>query len=761
MSKVHLIDLKKWISAEERKKIFCCLFEEQFKRFYDPISKGNMVREQDFLNVAATINIFDDITKSQLAKYLFEKLLEDIERIHPWTCDYCHFINRKVMVDGMWRLYNQLRSCGLCGTCRHCKKDHLTVPSAKGSRQPLKYNAIDLPPCVKKKWSLIHKIGKECQYVRSEKQLYLENFDNTDEMTSWLIQRINKMSISDKDIFNQKIQNGISIKELIVNYLKRNKIDGQKFCKTFLGRKNFINKMRSIIDYKTNRIKVGVPVLGRLYNIIINNSIHCAPLKRVCCILEHYQDLTIDLNKNKYRYPYDIKAFLCELVDYDPTKLLDDIDHIFDGHMDDKYLLGNQPYVQCNNDNCKHIKRAERDADKSKALEEKQEFFNCNNWKDYVYISCLDRFHSILLHGDKTKVLCGQLHKDAKTIHKYNKYFVYHHGIYVQYSSSKPLYSNFKQELTRNRGYCISENLFHKIVKDAHNKMQTDKWKEQEKTFRAKETNEMYGIIINDPISIESVLALILYCSNSEYCRVFRSSYRSIDCDDIHSKVYKFHLNNFYWFGRFIFVAIRFFGVTVENVKEKPFYHGLGKIFLFSSYSTNFETPTSTTKDINIARRKFTNDGAGIVLTLGTKFNNDQNFCKCLDVEIFSNYAEENERLFAGLSVLSIIDIEFPDLLNRKRISLKCHIDAILYLERITEQTIHQRDYYNYGHLKKHLQKKYLIPLIRHQMKRNENNFEMKENKVNEVQQYVFALFEHFCDSQREYIDLSCIKYEI
>ena len=191
---------------------------------------------------------------------------------------------------------------------------------------------------------------------------------------------------------------------------------------------------------------------------------------------------------------------------------------------------------------CKHVARATRDKDKYKLLKDKQDLFNCDNWKDFVYISYLDRIHSLILHSTDLR----ETKEDAHKIKKYTKFPVYSTGVFIQYDVSSPLHMNLKKELINNAKYSISESDFESALAEAHHKMKTETWKKQENQWRAHETNEIYGIKINDLISIEHLLCIKLYCDHSNLCTEFRKSYRAIDYDDNHTETTKYHCNKIF-----------------------------------------------------------------------------------------------------------------------------------------------------------------------------------------------------------------------
>eukprot|EP01083_Nonionella_stella_P012289 34860_1 len=395
-----------------------------------------------------------------------------------------------------------------------------------------------------------------------------------------------------------------------------------------------------------------------------------------------------------------------------------------------------QPYVAlCDKGNhCVHANRIKRCHEMKLSQREQQRLFNCDDQMDYEYILYLDKMHCALCHSNNSE-------KDV--IRRYSKFAVYSTGVYIDHSSLSPLHAHLKDELIHNSVHW----------RDCLLKAQdilTSKWSEDTNKWKAKETNEIYGIRVNDPIQIEHILVIYLYTSNSTLCYCFRESYRASEYNCTRN-IRSYHIDNFYWMGLFIFTAIQFFGVKPAN--EQEFYHGLKKQFLFTDFSTIFEPPTSTTTDRNVAQTKFAGDN-GIVLTLKPKFKNDLNNSKYLDGK------QEKERLFAGMTVLAVVDIQYSH--QGKPISIEDYVLSFLYFERIIEQSIHNKRDYNYGvNIKKKQQRKYLFPMIRHQMTRNGYDARHEENISKDDHEYLYALFEHFCDSKQEYINLTCINDEV
>ncbi len=128
------------------------------------------------------------------------------------------------------------------------------------------------------------------------------------------------------------------------------------------------------------------------------------------------------------RYPYEIRLFLQSLSEYDARKLSNDVDHILRGH---KIITLKQPFIRCSSRDCIHFKRSTRSEKQN--IKEKQNLFNSNNFKDFIYISYLDRIHTQILHPQID--INMQIKQDAKKMlnSKYNEYPVYSSGLYIDY----------------------------------------------------------------------------------------------------------------------------------------------------------------------------------------------------------------------------------------------------------------------------------------------------------------------------------------
>ena len=86
-------------------------------------------------------------------------------------------------------------------------------------------------------------------------------------------------------------------------------------------------------------------------------------------------------------------------------------------------------------------------------------------------------------------------------------------------------------------------------------------------------------------------------------------------------------------------------------------------------------------------------------LSLSPKFKIEINSSRHLKVGTLgdSQFNNEKERLFAGMTVLSIINIYDMTDMDPWSGHNKHYLNVMLYFERIVEQTIHNREHYCHG----------------------------------------------------------------
>ena len=134
----------------------------------------------------------------------------------------------------------------------------------------------------------------------------------------------------------------------------------------------------------------------------------------------------MQLSQNNDRYSNEIQQYIKNLYDeINITKFAEDGNHVLYHQPPINY----KTFIKCNRGNkCKHLQRANRTQNVHKPLQEKQNEFNCDGWKDFGWISYLDRLHTKLLHEKNTNIS-----EDSHKIETYSKFPVYSTGVFIQY----------------------------------------------------------------------------------------------------------------------------------------------------------------------------------------------------------------------------------------------------------------------------------------------------------------------------------------
>eukprot|EP01084_Bolivina_argentea_P150149 262214_1 len=731
--------------SSNNKKHFIASHRKLLKNITTVIQRKDDITLEEIVHVIDSTGLFETVMSQRLAERLFAKILDDRERIKPWQCNHCCYVNGKIMVGGLFRLYQEISECGLCGSLRCGETDDTS-------------RRIDV---IEHKFNLPDSINSEWMKIESDAIFSLSCLSHNQFI--YLLEKHLFGQI--KDIKKRNLL--IKHKDQIIGFFKENKMDGLEFRE--MGKKDFIKIAKQHCKIK----HLNIPTLTKLYKTIKECNYDeirdipkdgddvkvdaernkkriqwCSAMKRLNIILGYFNNLTDNLSDTDNKYPHTMHEFLSSLHNYEPENLLADTYHI----------ARHKPSGICvHGINCKSFKRISRDRNEDET--KKQSTFNTNNPNDYIYISMLDSAHNVYYHSSdhlKRRKSLKALSEDVSNIAKWKEQMpIYSTGVYINYLQTTPLHRNLKDEVTINQ---LTVKIFEYELQAAKIFMKAANITKQ---WTASRTDEKYGIHKGKPMQIEHILCIKLYCNHGDLCANFRESYRHVNPKDTDSTVIKRHIQKYYWFGRFLLTAIVFYGEPLN--KKNKLYHGMSGKFKFDKFSSILETPTSTTYSYNSAAN-FIRDGVGIILQLSPRYKKEVSFSKCLDVESFSDFPEEKEILFAGMSALSITNIYSPS--DNQFQGYSKYIKAILYLERITEQNIHQKRFYNHGVITDNnkddwvgIQEQYLIPIINYQMHRyTESKEEMKETGI--IPPYIALLVEHFCD-KKEIINVSCIQYEI
>eukprot|EP01083_Nonionella_stella_P082752 228487_1 len=217
---------------------------------------------------------------------------------------------------------------------------------------------------------------------------------------------------------------------------------------------------------------------------------------------------------------------------------------------------------------------------------------------------------------------------------------------------NKMKYRSLKEESINNMIYNIDINTFQDILQKAVTYTLSCKGR----SIRANDmggNNLLYEIPMDLPITISHLMVLIMYSDFSD----LQYYYKKMGCREYHpnedSAVFvQRHQEIAHWY-KLLNEAIGVYGTRVTP--GQVFYTGINIRVLFDTYTPYFRCPFSTTIDWNVANRF--SEGIGIVIKLQPEIMARDRY---FNVEWFSNYKEERERLFSFAKHLRITDIQYP-----------------------------------------------------------------------------------------------------
>lgn len=167
---------------------------------------------------------------------------------------------------------------------------------------------------------------------------------------------------------------------------------------------------------------------------------------------------------------------------------------------------------------------------------------------------------------------------------------------------------------------------------------------------KSRPTKIGYDIQNGDPMSLQHVLCIVLYCDTtnlqshfSSTCRK-KTAYESIE--DLKRRHSKYH-----HFAKGLVEAIYAYGVNraIDQVNG-PFYCGLDRVLTVSEFSIYLRGPVSTSKDLSVAINFAARDGMILQLNNNKNASTFSSLQQMFDCSWISRYPEENERFFMGYS---------------------------------------------------------------------------------------------------------------
>eukprot|EP01083_Nonionella_stella_P210428 761818_1 len=136
---------------------------------------------------------------------------------------------------------------------------------------------------------------------------------------------------------------------------------------------------------------------------------------------------------------------------------------------------------------------------------------------------------------------------------------LYDVGLFVRYEVNNPRFESLAEETMFNEVVNISNEQFNQHLIKAQ-----QVYSERCFSMLATEDDFNFGIEKYQPISIAHIIAVIIHTKEPHYTRAFTRSCLLLNRTDS-DMVIQHHCKNFYWFGRYLFECIEYFGKTLEQ----------------------------------------------------------------------------------------------------------------------------------------------------------------------------------------------------
>lgn len=252
----------------------------------------------------------------------------------------------------------------------------------------------------------------------------------------------------------------------------------------------------------------------------------------------------------------------------------------------------------------------------------------------------------------------------------------------------------------------------------------------------------------NQKISVQHIIAIILYTDYIKLAYHFRNSFRKFCIDSFYEtdKEFKERKREYWHWTKLMTECIEIYGEWSSASKYDTFYTGIYNKYIFNKFSANFICPISVTNELSVTSM-YTN---GYILELSCNTSSAVSlFVKYFDCTFLSSFAFENEYVFIGgcingksLNISSIRCI-------KDNINYSCFIRAInIFIKAINGQRI---DLLNIKSKATKIDYLIIDKLIAHKISR----FDINNKYNNKYPKYVNDIFASIINNQK------CVKLSI
>eukprot|EP01084_Bolivina_argentea_P052155 95823_1 len=301
--------------------------------------------------------------------------------------------------------------------------------------------------------------------------------------------------------------------------------------------------------------------------------------------------------------------------------------------------------------------------------------------QEYI-IKLTIEIHSYLYHNTQKQSEQLSTDKLSENYHDDRSINQYGFGSFIYYNLLKSKYKCFKTEMLTH----IDIDQWNSIYEAATYLLRVNEARNHVEIS----VNNHNNVLKEQYIQFGDILSIKFYTDLDEAQRKFRQSFRKLNGED-DKAVIKRHVNEYYFWGKWLHHAIEVYGHKIDN-EIHSYFHGLDQKFKFPSLRNDFNIPTSVTTDVRVAQ---TFAGvSGIILQIKCQWNSESqwNRSKALPVTWISKYKYEQEVLLFGifnqLMIANIIDDKVDDLNDTKLI-----VETINNFERLCKGIELNRNY--------------------------------------------------------------------
>ena len=199
----------------------------------------------------------------------------------------------------------------------------------------------------------------------------------------------------------------------------------------------------------------------------------------------------------------------------------------------------------------------------------------------------------------------------------------------------RPKYSSLAEELRLNAVVGINKELWDRYLESVlalHGQIRAA----SDMRGVATKSDQSYGVVAGEMVGIGHLLAVRIFSDNIRFSRAFsRCNWHLQDMNAC--------CENFYWFGRFLFESVYFFGQSFDHnlFKVGPLYRVLRTHMVFESVAPTMFCPLPTCDSLEEAKAKI--DEHGLVLSFVPKYRDTIDETKCVSTTEWSGRNADNE----------------------------------------------------------------------------------------------------------------------